>query len=152
MVQNYHNLATLSMPGYLSGDATLEKYLTCQGGGYSHLVYLVFCTLVTWGLGRGRFQCHGPAAYYALPLDLPRLPPHLFDRCLRWHLRVGIDLRRDWVYFCVSVCATVAVCLIIMSSCACSVFPIADWRSFVLSLETRGSNSRKYFADVLNTQ
>ena len=36
-------------------------------------------------MGRRRFQCRGPAAYNALP----PLPPHLFGRRLRRHLRDG---------------------------------------------------------------
>ena len=40
-------------------------------------------------MGRRRFLCRGPAAYNALPPDLPPLPPHLFGRRLRRHLRGG---------------------------------------------------------------
>ena len=37
-------------------------------------------------MGRRRFRCRGPALYNALPPDLLRLPPHLFNRHLRRHL------------------------------------------------------------------
>ena len=37
-------------------------------------------------MGRRRFQCRGPALYNALPPDMLRLPPHLFNRRLRQHL------------------------------------------------------------------
>ncbi|KAF0293252.1 hypothetical protein FJT64_008846 [Amphibalanus amphitrite] len=57
-----------------------------------HLLHVPRCRTE---MGRRRFQCRGPAAYNALPPDLPRLPPHLFGCRLRRHLRVGSDLRRD---------------------------------------------------------
>ncbi|KAF0308444.1 Nucleoporin Nup37 [Amphibalanus amphitrite] len=49
-----------------------------------HLLHVPRCRTE---MGRRRFQCRGPAAYNALPPDLPRLPPHLFGCRLRRHLR-----------------------------------------------------------------